>query len=52
MITNFNTSNFGSGGGVGTTKKSNAIFWIIGLALVGYLGYRYIVKPEMDKQRK
>ncbi len=51
MITNFNTPSFNSGGSVGTGKKSNALYWLIGTALVGYVVYRYIIKPEIDKQK-
>jgi hypothetical protein len=52
MITNFNTPSFNSGGSTGTGKKSNALYWLIGTALVGYVVYRYIIKPEIDKQKQ
>ena len=42
MITNFNTPNFNAGGSTGAKTKSNALYWLIGTALVGYVVYRYI----------
>ncbi len=50
MITKFNTSAAPAavtGGG----KGGNILLWILGLATVGYLGYKY-VWPEIQKRRK
>lgn len=50
MITKFNTTSINtppSGG-----KSSNALIYIIVGAVALYLGYKYVIKPQMDKQEK
>lgn len=47
MITKFDTS-----GGAGSTSNSgNAIIYLIVAGVVAYLGYKYLIKPEMDKRK-
>jgi hypothetical protein len=46
MITKFETS-----GGSGSGKSSNAIIYLIGAIVIGYFGYKYVIKPEMDKRK-
>lgn len=48
MITNFNTPSASAS----TGKGSNTLVYLIIGAVVLYLGYRYIIKPEMDKKKQ
>lgn len=47
MITKFDTS-------LTEPKKgsSSIVFWIIGLGIVAYLGYEYVYKPSLEKDKK
>lgn len=45
MITQFNTSP------APTSKGSNTLVYLIIGAVVLYLGYKYVIKPEMDKRK-
>jgi len=47
MITTFNTSKKGSGSG-----SMNKIIMVIILGAGIYFGYKYIIKPAMDKTKK
>jgi len=47
MITKFETFETGS-----ETKSSNGLLYLIGGAIILYLGYKYIIKPEMEKNKK
>jgi hypothetical protein len=46
MITKFETS-----GGSDSGKSSNAIIYLVGAIVIAYLGYKYVIKPEMDKRK-
>jgi hypothetical protein len=47
MITKFDTTSTGS-----ATKGGNGLLYLIGGAIVLYLGYRYIIKPQMEENKK
>lgn len=49
MITKFNT---GSGSSVPTASKggSNTLLYVLLGAVAIYLGYKYVIKPQMEKQ--
>jgi Tfp pilus assembly protein PilO len=47
MITKFDTS----GGSGSTSKSGNALIYILVAGVVAFLGYKYIIKPEMDKRK-
>jgi hypothetical protein len=46
MITKFETS-----GGSGSGKSSNGMLYLVGAIVIAYLGYKYVIKPEMDKRK-
>ncbi len=46
MITKFDTS-----GGAGSGKGSNTFIYLLVAGAVIYLGYRFVIKPEMDKRK-
>lgn len=45
MITNFNTPTTSAG------KEGNTLMYLIIGAVALYLGYKYLIKPEMDKAK-
>ena len=47
MITNLETSN-----GASTSKSNNIIWILLGVAVAGYLAYRYVIKPEQEKRKQ
>jgi|LakMenE18May11ns_1017448.scaffolds.fasta_scaffold9466791_2 hypothetical protein len=50
MITTFNTpAHIGS---EASGKKSNTLFIALGLAVAGFLAYRFVIKPMMDKKNQ
>jgi hypothetical protein len=48
MISNFSTPSIASSG---TGAKSDKTIMIVSLLLVGVLIYKFVIKPEMDKQK-
>jgi hypothetical protein len=50
MITTFNTP--APTGGEGSGKKSNTLLIVLGLAVAGFLAYRFVLKPMMDKKKQ
>ena len=49
MISNFSTPSIASSGTGGA--KSDKTIMIVSLLLVGVLIYKFVIKPEMDKQK-
>lgn len=49
MISNFNTPSMSSNSGSATGGSDKTIL-LIGLLLGGFLIYKFIIKPEMDKK--
>lgn len=49
MISNFNTPSMSASSGSSTGGTDKTIL-IIGLALAGFLLYKFVIKPEMDKK--
>jgi hypothetical protein len=47
MITKFETTTGGT-----ATKGGNGLLYLIGGAVILYLGYRYIIKPQMEKNKE
>ena len=47
MITNLETSN-----GASPSKSNNMIWILLGVAVAGYLAYRYVIKPEQEKRKQ
>lgn len=50
MITKFNTTTIGNPSTSG--KSSNTLVYVIIGAVALYLGYRYVIKPQMEKEQK
>lgn len=50
MITKFNTAQLASGGKTGGSSKT--IITVILVAAAIYVGYRFVVKPMLDKNKK
>jgi hypothetical protein len=50
MVTTFNTP--APTGGEGSGKKSNTLFIFLGLAVAGFLAYRFVIKPMMNKKKE
>ena len=51
MISKFNTPSFSSAP-IKSTGKSNGIYWLVGGLLVGYIIYKFVIKPEIDKNKQ
>ena len=51
MITNFNTPSLAPTGSTGGSGKSDKTIMFIALLLGGFLLYKFVIKPEMDKQK-
>ena len=49
MITKFNTTTIGSPSAGG--KSSNTLIYIIIGAVAIYLGYKYVIKPQTEKEQ-
>ena len=49
MITKFNTSSVGSTSASG--KSSNTLVYILVGAVALYLGYKYVIQPQMEKEK-
>lgn len=47
MITKFETTT-----GNTATKSDNGLLYLIGGAVILYLGYTYIIKPQIEKNKK
>jgi hypothetical protein len=52
MITNFNTPSLAPTGSTGGSGKSDKTIMFIALLLGGFLLYKFVIKPEMDKQKQ
>lgn len=51
MISNFNTPSMTpSGAGTGAVKSDKTIM-LVAILLGGFLLYKFVIKPEMDKQK-
>jgi hypothetical protein len=50
MITKFNTTSIGSPSAGG--KSSNTLIYILVGAVALYLGYKYVIQPQMEKEQK
>lgn len=50
MVTTFDTSSAPTG--QGQSKGSNTILIVLGLAISGYLLYRFVIKPKMEKDKE
>ena len=51
MITKFNTGSVSSVGGSSNAKGgSNTLLYVVLGAVAIYLGYKYVIKPQMEKQ--
>ena len=50
MVTTFNTSAPTTTGESG--KGGNTLLIVLGLAVAGFLVYRYVIKPQMDKKNQ
>lgn len=54
MVTNINTP-VGGSANVGTatqSKGSNTLIYVVLGAVALYLGYKYLIKPELDKKKE
>ena len=51
MVTTFNTSAPATTGGQ-SGKGSNTLLIVLGLAVAGFLVYRFVIKPQMDKKKQ
>lgn len=49
MITKFNTTTISTPSASG--KSSNTMIYIIVGAVALYLGYKYVIKPQMEKEK-
>lgn len=52
MIAKFETSPASAGTGTGTGKGSNTILIILGIAIAGFVVYKFVIKPAMDKKKE
>lgn len=50
MISNFNTPSMSASSGSSSGGTDKTIL-IIGLALAGFLLYKFVIKPEMEKRK-
>lgn len=50
MVTTFNTA--GASTPTSTGKGGNTLMILIGVAVAGFLVYRYVIKPRMDANKK
>lgn len=51
MISKFNTPSFSGSAPIKSGGKSNGLYWLLGGLLVGYVVYRFVIKPEIDKNK-
>ena len=52
MIAKFDTSGSGNGGSSASKGGSNTLLYLGVLAIGGYLIWRYMIKPSMDKKKE
>lgn len=51
MITNFSTPSMSSGSASSGSGKSDKTILFVAILLGGFLLYKFVIKPEMDKQK-
>ena len=52
MISNFNTPSMATAGSGSTgSGKSDKTIMLVAILLGGFLLYKFVIKPEMDKQK-
>lgn len=51
MITSFNTPNMSSSPATSGSGKGDKTIMIVAILLGGFLLYKFVIKPEMDKQK-
>jgi hypothetical protein len=52
MISNFSTPSIASGSGTGSGSGStDKTIMLVAILLGGFLLYKFVIKPEMDKQK-
>jgi hypothetical protein len=49
MVATFNTT--GAGAPATTGKNGNTLMIVLGLAVAGFLVYRFVLKPRMDANK-
>jgi hypothetical protein len=52
MITNFSTPSLSSGTSSSGSGSSDKTILIVAILLGGFLLYKFVIKPEMDKQKQ
>lgn len=52
MIAKFETGSPAAQTAPGTGKGMNTLVILAVVAVVAYLGYKYVIKPEVDKQKE
>jgi hypothetical protein len=52
MITNFSTPSISTGTTSSGSGSSDKTILIVALLLGGFLLYKFVIKPEMDKQKQ
>jgi threonine/homoserine/homoserine lactone efflux protein len=52
MITSFNTASAGSATPATAGKSNNTFLYLIGAAVIGFLGYEFIWKPMQLKKKQ
>ncbi len=50
MVTSFDTSV--SAPAASQSKGGNTLLILIGIAVLGFLGYKYLIKQELDKEKE
>lgn len=51
MISNFNTPSMTPSGAGSGSGKSDKTIMLVAILLGGFLLYKFVIKPEMDKQK-
>lgn len=52
MVTEFNTTALATSSQAGEAKGSNTVLIILGLAVAGFLVYKFVIKPAQDKKQQ
>jgi hypothetical protein len=52
MISNFSTPSMASTGAGSGSGKSDKTIMLVAIVLGGFLLYKFVIKPEMDKQKQ
>jgi len=52
MISNFSTPSMASTGAGSSAGKSDKTIMLVAIVLGGFLLYKFVIKPEMDKQKQ